>query len=177
MAKIFIEGNESCAVDGEDWKNAELLGFELSKRGHTIVSSARKGIAEAAFVGAIRGNDNSTRIAIDCSEINLPRTTKFTKEIIADNFFDMKMKNCINSDAFIFMPGGFAVLSNLSIILQLKQLELMGNKPVVCVGDQLEEGLNIFGFYNEEVVDSFLNIHFIDTINEAIDIVEKHFRK
>jgi len=168
MPRIFIEGNRRATVESDEYQAAEKIGFELSRKGFVIVSSAGKGISEAAFAGAIRGSDNSKRVAIDCSEINLPRNSKFTDVVIANNYFDMKMKNCINSDGFIFFSGGFEVLTNLSIILQLKELELMGEKPVICIGDQLEETLESGGFYNEDVVDSFAQIFFVPDADEAI---------
>ena len=172
MARIFIEGNNCCLNDSKEYKEAEYLGKKLAEKGYVIVSSARKGIAEAVFKGAMEEVEDSIRVAIDCPEINLPRNTKYTKEIIADNFFDMKMKNCINSDAFIFLTGSFSVLSNLSIILQLKELQLMGNKPLICVGEQLEEVINVFGFYNEDVLDISDNIIYAKTIDDAINKLE-----
>jgi predicted Rossmann-fold nucleotide-binding protein len=177
MARIYIEGNHKCQPDSKEYQIAEQLGTKLARVGFSVVSSARKGISEAVFKGAILGSDDSVRIAIDCAEINLPRNSKYTKEIIADNYFDMKMRNCINSDAFIFLPGSFAVLSNLAIILQLKELELMGNKPVICVGEQLEEVLSVFGFYNEQVVDAFDRVIHVDNIDEAVNKLIEIFRK
>lgn len=177
MARIYVEGNHQCLPNSPEYQTAEILGKKLSSLGFTIVSSARKGISEAVFKGAIEGNDDSVRVAIDCAEINLPRNSKYTKEIIADNYFDMKMRNCINSDAFIFLPGSFAVLSNLAIILQLKELELMGNKPVICVGEQLDEVLNIFGFYNEEVIEAFERVALVNNIDEAIEKLKEIFKK
>ena len=176
MARIFIEGNHSCQPGDQEYQNAELLGKKLAGLGHTIVSSAHKGVSEAVFVGAMAEDENSVRIAINCLEVNIPRNNKYTKEIVADNYFDMKMKNCINSDAFIFLPGSFAVLSNLAIILQLKELELMGDKPVICFGEQLEEVLNVFGFYNEEVIDTFEKIIHAKNIDEAVEKLTKFFK-
>jgi len=178
MPRIFIEGcRREINTESEEYKAAEKVGFELSQKGFVIVSSAGKGISEAAFLGAIRGNDNSKRVAIDCSEINLPRNSKFTDIVVAKDYFDMKMKNCINSDGFIFFSGGFEVLSNLSIILQLKELDLMGEKPVICIGEQLEETLGAYGFHNEDVVDSFSQIFFVNDADEAINKTLEFFNK
>jgi len=178
MARIFIEGSPSCLPNTEAYKLAEELGRKLASRGFAIVSSARKGVSEAAFIGAISANEHSTRIAVDCAEINLPRNNKFTKEIIADNYFDMKMRNCINSDAFIFFSGDFAVLSNLSIILQLKQLELMGNKPLICIGEEMLEVLNTLSFYSEETLEIFSSEVFLaNTIDEAVAYIVDFFSK
>ena len=175
MARIFIAGNNKCLPDSEEYQVAELLGKKLASLGFVIVSSARKGISEAVFSGAIAKNENSVRIAIDCAEINLPRNSKYTREIIADNYFDMKMRNCVNSDAFIFLTGSFSVLSNLAIILQLKELDLIGNKPVICVGEQLDNVLSVFAFYNEDAIEIFKKIIRVENIDEAINEVTKIF--
>lgn len=176
ITRVFVEGNHKCPPGSFEYDNAEMIGYELAKNGFTVVSSAGKGVSEAVFSGAIRSNNDSKRIAIDCSEVNLERNSKFTDVIIADNYFDMKMRNCINSDAFIFLPGSFEVLSNLSIILQLKQLSLMGKKPVICVGEQLEEVLNIYGFYNEEVIDAFSEVILANNAEEATRKIIEIFR-
>ena len=177
MPRIFIEGDRRALPESDDYKAAEKMGFELAQKGFVIVSSAGKGVSEAVFEGAIRGNDNSKRVAIDCSEINLPRNSKFTDVVGTKTYFEMKMKNCINSDAFIFFAGGFEVLSNLSIILQLKELELMGEKPVICIGEQLEGTLDSYGFYNEDVVDGFDEIFFIDNAEQATKKILEFFKK
>jgi len=178
MARVFIEGAQRCLPDSEEYKIAEALGSKLAEHNFTLVSSARKGVSEAVFCGAERTDPKSIRIAVDCAEINLPRNNKFTKEIIADNYFDMKMRNCINSDAFIFLPGDFAVLSDLSIILQLKQLDLMGNKPVLCIGEQMHEVLNTLSFYNEETLEIYVSaVTQCQDIDEALKFLLKFFSK
>lgn len=177
MPRIFIEGNNKLPHDSKEYKEAELLGKQLSALGYIIVSSSRKGISEAVFKGAVEENNNSIRVAIDCVEINLPRNNKYSKEIIADNFFDMKMKNCINSDAFIFLPGSFSVLCNLAIILQLKELELMGNKPLICVGESIKNTLKQFSFYNENVLERFNKLFFVKDVNEAVKVLTESLKK
>lgn len=177
MTRVYVEGNHNCVEGSYEYNTAVELGERLATKGYAVVSAARKGVSDAVFTGALRADDNSTRVAIDCCEINLPRNNKFTKEIIADNYFDMKMKNCINSDAFIFLPGSFEVMSNIGIILQLKQLELMGNKPVVVIGDQLKEALNTFAFYSEEVVDALPTILWAKNAEDAVKLLNAHFNK
>jgi predicted Rossmann-fold nucleotide-binding protein len=175
MSKIFIGGDLHCQPESSEYKIAEEIGYGLAKKGFTIVSSAYMGASKAAFHGAIRGNDNSRRIALDCSEIELERNASYTEIVIADNYFDMKMKSCINSDAFVFLPGSFDVLSMLAIVLQLKQLKLMGKKPTIFVGEQLEEMLNSFGFYNEDVIDYFNEVIFLKDAAEAISQITSLF--
>jgi predicted Rossmann-fold nucleotide-binding protein len=177
MSKIFIGGDLHCQPESSEYKDAEEIGFGLAQKGFTIVSSAYMGTSVAAFKGAIEGNDNSRRIALDCAEIDLQRNTDYTEMVIADNYFDMKMKSCINSDAFIFLPGSFDVLSMLAIVLQLKQLKLMGKKPIICVGDQLEEMLNSFGFYNEDVLDYFGEVILLENAKDAISKISCIFER
>jgi predicted Rossmann-fold nucleotide-binding protein len=173
MLRVFVEGDHRVVPESAEYDSAEKIGYELAKKEFVLVSSAGKGVSEAVFSGAIRWNENSKRIAIDCDEINLPRNSKFTDIVVASNYFDMKMKNCINSDGFIFFSGGFEVLSNLSIILQLKQLELMGKKPVICIGEQLDNVLSTHSFYNEDVMDNIEEVIFVPTAEEAtIKILE-----
>jgi predicted Rossmann-fold nucleotide-binding protein len=177
MPRIFIEGDHRATPGSNEYDAAEKMGYELAKEGFVIVSSAGMGISEAVFSGAIRWDDSSRRVAIDCDEINLPRNSKFNEIVATPNYFDMKMKNCINSDGFIFFPGSFEVLSNLSIIFQLKELELMGRKPVICIGEQLEEVLSTCGFYNENIVDSLEEVILADNVEEAIDKTLDAFKK
>ena len=178
MARIFVEGNTFCLPDSEEYLIALELGKQLASNNFTIVSNVRKGVTEAVFKGAYMTNENIIRLAVDCAEINLPRNTVFSKEIIADNFFDMKMRICVNSDGFVFLTGSFSVLSNIAIILQLKQLELMGNKPIICVGDQWPEVLNTLSFYNENSLKGFTeNVILVKSVDEAVNNLVNFFNK
>ena len=176
MARVFVMGDSTCSPESVDYIFGYEFGKLLAKKGFTVLSSARKGISEAVFRGASSVDTKSVRIAVDCVEINLPRNNCFSKEIIADNYFDMKMKSCINSDAFVFFSGGFDVLSDLSILLNLKQLELMGNKPIICIGEQLQGVLDSLFFYNEDALESSITkVVIVDTIAEAIDYINTFF--
>jgi len=175
MAKVFIGGGLNSTPESEDYIFAKDLGKELAERGFTVVSTAYLGVAEATFIGASLGNDNSKRIAIGCDEVNLPRNKSYTDLIIADNYFDMKMKFCTNADAFVFLPGYFDTLSIIFIVLQLKQLKLMGKKPVICVGELLEEMFNNLSFYNDEVLAFYEKGIFVNTVDGVIDNLKNFF--
>jgi predicted Rossmann-fold nucleotide-binding protein len=174
-ARIFIAGAIGAKVDSLNYELAKTIGKELASRGFTIVSGAYMGISDAAFSGAISGNENSKRLALACDEIEMQRNAHYSDIIVADNFFDMKMKSCINSDAFIFLPGCFGTLSMLFVVLQLKQLKLMGKKPVICVGEVLEEMFNNLSFYNSDILEFYHNGIFVRTADEVIKEIEKFF--
>ena len=176
MPKIFIEGNHKCAEGSSEYQAAEKIAYELSKKGFDIVGSTGKGVSEAAFNGAIKGNNNSKRIAIDCNEFKFEKNSKYSEVIATDNYFEMKKQNCTIPDAFIFFTGSFNVLSNLFIILQLKELELMGEKTVICIGEQLEEGLSACSFYNEDILDSFGQIFFVEKSEDAVTKILENFK-
>ncbi len=115
---------------------ARLLG----QHGFAIITGAGGGIMEAANKGAKEAAAPSIGLNIELpfEQVTNPyvdRTVEFRY------FFVRKTLMVKYSSAFIFPPGGFGTLDELSEVLTLKQTRKIGNMPIVLMGREYWHGL------------------------------------
>lgn len=115
---------------------ARLLG----QHGFAIITGAGGGIMEAANKGAKEAAAPSIGLNIELpfEQVTNPyvdRTVEFRY------FFVRKTLMVKYSSAFIFPPGGFGTLDELSEVLTLKQTHKIGNMPIVLMGRDYWHGL------------------------------------
>jgi len=114
---------------------ARLLG----KNGFAIFTGAGGGIMEAANKGAQEAGAPSIGLNIELpfeqvTNPYLDRTVEFRY------FFVRKTLLVKYSSAFIFPPGGFGTLDELSEVLTLKQTHKIGDMPIVLMGKEYWQG-------------------------------------
>ena len=140
---VCVYGAASNNIDKSYIELTEKLGFELAKRGHSLVFGAggnglmgavAKGISDGG--GKVKGviptffTDISVEIVSkQCDEVVYTETMRERKQIMEDS-----------ADAFIMVPGGIGTFEEFFEILTLKQL-LQHNKPIAVY--------NINGYYDE----------------------------
>ncbi len=153
---------------------------ELSRRivaelGLTVVSGAGPGIMEAANRGAYEAHGDSVGMSI---QLPHEQTTNRYVTRSADfyYFFSRKMALTFTARAYIFFPGGFGTLDELTEILTLKTTDKIPRIPVILVGKDywqpfenfLENQLHGIGAITKEDLKSY---HLTDDLDEVIDIV------
>ena len=138
--RICIYGASSNEIDKRYIEETEELGFELAKRGHSLVfGGGTNGLMGAAARGFTKGGGEIVGVApkffnVDgilydkCTELIRPNTMRERKQILEDR-----------SDAFVVVPGGIGTFDEFFEILTLKQLG-RHNKPVAVY--------NINGYYD-----------------------------
>ena len=141
--RICVFGAASFSIDDEYIKKVEELGFEMTKRGHSLVfGGGANGLMGAASRGVKKGggyilgviptffdDENIEGVYPDCSKLIETKTMRERKQIMEDN-----------SDAFIVAPGGVGTFEEYFEILTSKQL-CRHNKPIVLY--------NINDYYSE----------------------------
>lgn len=141
--RICVFGAASFSIDDEYIKKVEELGFEMTKRGHSLVfGGGANGLMGAAARGVKKGggyilgviptffdDENIEGVYPDCSKLIETKTMRERKQIMEDN-----------SDAFIVAPGGVGTFEEYFEILTSKQL-CRHNKPIVLY--------NINDYYSE----------------------------
>ena len=136
--EVTVFGSARLASDSHWGREAETLGRFLTSRGYTVITGGGPGIMEAANKGALAGCDDATR---DCSvgiDINLPvgerRNPYVRKRLAFDYFFTRKVMLSASAQAYVFFPGGFGTLDEMTEILTLIQTRKMERIPLLCVG-------------------------------------------
>lgn len=155
--RICVYGAASPTIDPRYIESVEKMGYEMAKRGHSLVfggggnglmGAAARGVksGEGHIIGVIPQffeHENVEAICTFCDELIQPETMRQRKQIMEDK-----------ADAFIIVPGGIGTFEEFFEILTLKQL-CRHNKPIAIY--------NIMGYYNElnQVLDESMKKNFI----------------
>ena len=141
--RICLYGAASFSIDNEYIEKVEELGFQMTKRGHSLVfGGGVNGLMGAAARGVKKGNgyilgvipsffdeEKIEGVYPDCDELIETKTMRERKQIMEDN-----------ADAFIVTPGGVGTFEEFFEILTSKQL-CRHNKPIALY--------DIRGYYTE----------------------------
>lgn len=141
--RICLYGAASFSIDEEYIKRVEELGFEMTKRGHSLVfGGGANGLMGAAARGVKKGNgyilgviptffddEKIEGVYPECDKLIETKTMRERKQIMEDN-----------ADAFIVTPGGVGTFEEFFEILTSKQL-CRHNKPIVLY--------NVNDYYSE----------------------------
>ena len=141
--RICVYGAASYSIDQIYIDKVEELGFEMTKRGHSLVfGGGANGLMGAAARGVKKGNgyilgvipsffddEKIEGVFEECDELIETTTMRQRKQIMEDN-----------ADAFIVTPGGVGTFEEFFEILTSKQL-CRHNKPIVV--------FNVNDYYKE----------------------------
>ena len=117
-------------------ETARLLG----QNGFAIITGSGGGIMEAANRGAREAGAPSIGLNIE-----LPfeqHTNAYVDRTVDFRYFFVRKTLLVKySSAFIFPPGGFGTLDELSEVLTLKQTRKIGDMPIVLMGREYWSGM------------------------------------
>ncbi len=140
-------------AEGEKWcEEARKLGKELALLRHDIVTGGGPGIMEAANRGAHEAHEDSRAQNMSADavgdsiglNIKLPfeqRINAYVDKAVAFHyFFVRKVMLSYYSQAYVFFPGGFGTLDELTEIITLIQTKkIKSHVPVILVGKEFWE--------------------------------------
>lgn len=173
--EIGIFGSARFSEKHHHYRVARELGALLGKRGFTVVTGGGPGIMEAANRGAFEVGAESVGL-----NIQLPleqRINPYVKKATGFYyFFTRKVMLTSPADAFIYFPGGFGTMDEFFEVIDLMELGMLTEAPVVLVGKSFWQPLMQFlkgngvsvGAIQPSVLDKF---HIVDTAEEAYELV------
>ncbi len=130
---VTIFGSARLPQDNKYCEMARQLGEGLAKNGHAVITGGGPGIMEAASKGAyeIGGRVIGFNITLRHEQFPNPYLSEcYTFEY----FFARKVSLAMAAKVFVFFPGGFGTMDELSEILCLMQENKMPKMPVFLVG-------------------------------------------
>ena len=130
---VTIFGSARLPQNHKYCQMAYELGGLLAKNGHTVITGGGPGIMEAASHGAyeIGGRTIGFNITLSHEQFPNPYLTEcFTFEY----FFARKVSLAMAAKVFVFFPGGFGTMDEISEILCLMQENKMPRMPVFLIG-------------------------------------------
>ena len=132
---VTIFGSARLPQDNKYCKMAYELGGLLAKNGHAVVTGGGPGIMEAASHGAYEIGGRTIGLNITLKHEQFPNPY-LTDCITFEYFFARKVSLAMASKVFVFFPGGFGTMDEISEILCLMQESKMPKMPVFLIGKQ-----------------------------------------
>lgn len=130
---VTIFGSARLPQDHKYCKMAYELGGLLAENRHTVITGGGPGIMEAANHGAYEVGGRSIGLNITLAHEQHPNPF-LTDCITFEYFFARKVSLAMSAKVFVFFPGGFGTMDELSEILCLMQEAKMPKMPVFLIG-------------------------------------------
>ncbi len=174
--EISIFGSTQFHAGNVWYEQARALGYMLGKKGHTIVTGGGPGIMEAANRGAYEAGAESLGI-----NIQLPREQRVNPYVTRGRgfhyFFTRKVMLAAAARAYVFFPGGFGTLDEVTELVQLIQTNKMQRIPIILVGKEFWTPL--LEWMEKTMVKKYKTVpaadmhiyQLVDTAQEAMEII------
>ncbi|MBR2709669.1 TIGR00730 family Rossman fold protein [Candidatus Saccharibacteria bacterium] len=130
---VTIFGSARLPQDNEYCEMAFNLGHRLAENGHAVITGGGPGIMEAASHGAYEIGGRTVGFNITLMHEQHPNPY-LTQCVTFEYFFARKVSLAMAAKVFVFFPGGFGTMDELSEILCLMQEKKMPTMPVFLVG-------------------------------------------
>lgn len=173
---VTIFGSARLPQDNKYCKMAYELGGLLAKNGHAVVTGGGPGIMEAASHGAYEIGGRTIGLNITLKHEQFPNPY-LTDCVTFEYFFARKVSLAMASKVFVFFPGGFGTMDEISEIMCLMQEEKMPQMPVFLIGksywrslDRLLKKMLDMGLIAEKDTKIF---KITDDINEVVKAANK----
>lgn len=138
---VTIFGSARLPQDHKYCKMAYKLGGLLAENRHTVITGGGPGIMEAANHGAYELGGRSVGLNITLIHEQHPNPY-LTDCITFEYFFARKVSLAMSAKVFVFFPGGFGTMDELSEILCLMQENKMPKMPVFLIGKDYWKGFD-----------------------------------
>lgn len=130
---VTVFGSARLPQDSKYCQMAFRLGHLLAENGHAVVTGGGPGIMEAASHGAYEIGGRT--IGLNISLLHEQHPNPFLTECITFKyFFARKVSLAMAAKVFVFFPGGFGTMDEVSELLCLMQENKMPKMPMFLVG-------------------------------------------
>ena len=148
---VTVFGSARTTEDDPYYQKAKEISGQLAAAGYAIISGGGNGIMGAANHGAhIAAQKGAAKVggASIGFNIKLPHEqylNDYTTEHYAfAHFAPRKIVMTLYADAYIYFPGGFGTLDELTEILTLIQTGKTNKAPVILVGSDFWNDFDVF---------------------------------
>lgn len=140
---VTVFGSARISEDDKYYKKARELGGLLAQNGHAVITGGGPGVMEAANRGAYEYGGRSIGLNIKLDHEQMPNPY-LTDTMEFRYFFARKVMLSMSAKVYVFFPGGFGTLDELSEIIILMQENKMPRMPVFFFGKSFWRPLERF---------------------------------
>lgn len=138
---VTIFGSARLPQDNKYCQMAFQLGHLLAENGHAVITGGGPGIMEAASHGAYEIGGRTIGLNIKLAHEQFPNPY-LTDCLTFEYFFARKVSLAMSAKVFVFFPGGFGTMDEISEVLCLMQESKMPKMPVFLVGKSYWKGFD-----------------------------------
>ena len=174
---VSVFGSARVSENGKYYRSARELGQLLAQNGHTVITGGGPGIMEAANRGAYEYGGRSIGLNISLPHEQYPNPY-LTDVLEFHYFFARKVMLSMASKVYVFMPGGFGTMDEMTEIVILMQEGKMPKMPVFLFGKTFWRPLEKF-YRQRLLVDKLIKaddlkiMRLTDNINEIVIAANK----
>lgn len=157
------------------------IGKRLAEEGYAVITGGGDSIMAAANRGAYDAGGHSIGLNIYLKhEQKLNPYTTHSFEF--KHFFSRKVAMTLYESAYIYLPGGFGTLDELSEILVLKQTGKIDGTPIILVGEMFWRPFDEFVkntlLVNQTVDKGDTQLYqIVNDVEDVVKIVKSHPQK
>ena len=173
---VTVFGSARLSQENKYCKLAFKLGHLLAENGHATITGGGPGIMEAVSHGAYEIGGRTIGMNITLMHEQFPNPF-LTDCLTFEYFFARKVALAMAAKVFVFFPGGFGTMDELSEILCLMQETKMPKMPVFLIGktywknfDRIIERMLAMKFINKNDTKLF---KITDDVREVIKAANK----
>lgn len=168
--------------EGSQWyEEARKLGKMLTDIGFSVITGGGPGIMEGGNRGASEGGGQGDSIGLN---IKLPfeqRVNPYVEKGIGFHyFFVRKVMLSYSAQAYVYFPGGFGTLDELTELITLIQTKKISVRiPVILIGKEF--WMPFLSWVNDMLLEKYQAIdkedmqiyQLVDTAEEAFEIIKR----
>jgi uncharacterized protein (TIGR00730 family) len=134
---VTIFGGSKCGEHTEEYRQALVLGRLLAEAGFTICTGGYLGVMEAASRGAREAGGRVFGIVMN--QFKSEPNRYLTDKVASDHFYDRLQNLVTRSVGFVALRGGMGTVTEVSLVWNKLQTQVLEKRPLVLVGDCWKE--------------------------------------
>lgn len=175
---VTVFGSARTPEDHPDYAQAKELAAKLAHEKYAIITGGGHGIMGAANQGAKEAGGDS--IGFNIALPHEQTLNSYTSENFGfSHFAPRKIAMTLYANAYVYFPGGFGTLDELTEILTLIQTGKINKAPIILIGSEFWNEFDKMSrstlldrrFIHEEDLDLYT---ITDDIDEAIRIIKNN---
>ena len=182
--KVCIFGSARCPESNPNYELTMAVSRLITEHGYMIITGAGNGIMEAGNRGAVMNRDFGVNIDLPFEQEPNEYIRDSNKLISFKYFFNRKLIFVKESDAALFLPGGFGTHDEAFELLTLIQTGRCAPRPLVFLNDQSGDYWNHWHTFveqellrNEYISEGDMNmIKIVNSPQDCLSIIDTFYK-